>query len=113
MEIQEPGREADVESQRISRAIRDATFAAELERLRNALVGLPLDAATKRFRAPLLVLARAARQQEIPPERLIAELKAVLFRLPHFDARRAVERGEMMHQLVTIAINAYYDRTDD
>jgi hypothetical protein len=44
---------------------------------------------------------------------MIADLKAVLFRLPQFETRRAAERGEMMHQLVTVAINAYYGRTRD
>jgi hypothetical protein len=88
-------------------------FSSDLRICRDSLTALPSDGPTRRLRGPIVLLAQAARRQVIPPERMIADLKTVRFHLPHFEMRRAIERGDMMHQLVTAAINAYYARPDD
>ncbi|HTE44309.1 MAG TPA: hypothetical protein VK636_03605 [Gemmatimonadaceae bacterium] len=88
-------------------------FFSSVQTCRDVLARLPVAGPLKALRAPILALARIARQESVAPERFIAELKSVLFHLPQFEARRALERGEMMHQLMSVAINAYYGRQDD
>jgi hypothetical protein len=92
---------------------RSEDFSVELAACRHTLARLPADGPLKQLRNPIVQLAEGARRRGVSPERMIAELKGVLFRLPQFERRRAIERGDMMHQLITIAINAYYARNDD
>jgi hypothetical protein len=113
MEIQQHGPQAGVLKSSTSAAPSSPAFIAALDRCEVALTRIPADANVKRLRSPVILVAEAARNDRIAPERLIADLKAMLFRLPHFESRRAIERGDMMHQLITAAINAYYDRADD
>jgi hypothetical protein len=113
MEIQQHGRQTDVPKSSASAAPSSPAFIAALDGCEEALAHIPADAPVKRLRGPVIMVAEAARSDRIAPERLIADLKAMLFRLPHFESRRAIERGDMMHQLITAAINAYYDRADD
>ena len=91
----------------------NSSFAAELRICNDGLSAVPSDGPLKRLREPIVRLACAARRDNVTPEQMIVDLKTLLFRLPHFEIRRAIERGEMMHQLITVAINAYYARTDD
>jgi hypothetical protein len=88
-------------------------FSSDLRICHDALAAFPADGPLKPLRGPIVVVARAARNHGVTPERMIAELKPILFRLPQFEIRRAIDRGDMMHQLVTVAINAYYARPDD
>jgi hypothetical protein len=89
------------------------SYAMAMSTCREWLVQFAPDVPLKRLRGPIIAFAQSARGNEVPPEKMIADLKAVLFRLAQFETRRAAERGEMMHQLVTVAINAYYGRTHD
>lgn len=65
------------------------------------------------MRQPIAVLASVAYRGGTPPERLIADLKDVLARLPHFEAKNALARGDMMRDLVTFAITSYFARKAD
>lgn len=113
MEIQEPTHDTDDVNKRTNSSAPIGLFASGVRTCRDVLASLPVAGPVKALRTPILALARLAREERIAPERFIAELKTVLFHLPHFEARRALERGEMMHQLVGVAINEYYGRHSD
>jgi hypothetical protein len=68
----------------------------------------PADEPVREMRPTIAVLAARAKRNGVPAERLLKQLKELLFRLPHFGSRQPAERGAMMHQLVSVAIDAYY-----
>ena len=92
-----------------------AQFAVALNTCRRELLSTAtnVEAPYASMREPIAALASTAYRGGIPPERLIAELKELLARLPHYEARNASVRGDMMRDLVTLAITSYFARKAD
>jgi hypothetical protein len=85
-----------------------ARFIAAIESCQEALSCAHPDPLHAAMREPVARLALESRTCGVPPERMIAELKDVLARLPQFDVRDGNARGEMMRELVSLAITSYF-----
>jgi hypothetical protein len=64
------------------------------------------------LRRPIATFASVAARQEIPPERVLALFKSMVFRLPPVLRRNPEARDEMVSAVVTMAIQAYYSPDD-
>jgi hypothetical protein len=56
--------------------------------------------------------AALAYQEAMPPERTLAAFKDMIQSMPAVARRPADERGEIMRQLVQMAIHGYYGESD-
>jgi hypothetical protein len=72
-----------------------------------------LDVSAELCRDAVAAFAAEAHREDIPPERTIAVFKDMVSQLPAFRRVSPEYRGEVMQQLVQIAIDAYYGRRAD
>jgi hypothetical protein len=59
-------------------------------------------------RAPLHQLCRSARDEGVPPERLVVRLKQTIDAMPEFANARFDEQTEMRGRIVSFVIDAYF-----
>lgn len=85
-----------------------AEFATAIRVCSDTLRLMPSDPPYVELRQRITMLATSASRLEIPPERLLAELKRLLSELPRYEAKDLLARSEMMDDLITHAIESYF-----
>lgn len=88
-------------------------FARALTVCRDALTRDDANASYAMMREPIATLASMGCRAGVPPERVVADLKELLSRLPTFQAKDVLERSDMMGQVVTLAITSYFAKKAD
>jgi hypothetical protein len=71
---------------------------------RHVHVGAPID----ELRAALNALATVARRDDLPPERLLVELKQALNEVPALAGLEPLARSDILASVILRAIEAYY-----
>jgi len=103
----------DVERANSASIASSEQFAVAIVACRDVLLEASAEAPNPAMREAIATLAGMARRGGIPPERLLAELKDVLARLPQFEAQNVVARDDMVRDLVTCAIQSYFAQRAD
>jgi hypothetical protein len=86
-----------------------ATCRVELER---RLDGKNASGSPESLQGPIVAFAAAARSEKIPPQRVLAAFKEMVFRLPQVDRLDVDERTAVIRAIVTMTIEAYYGDCD-
>ena len=63
-------------------------------------------------RGPIVAFATAARQEGLPPERVLVLFKAMVVNVSALKHQDVEERTEVIRALVAMSIKAYYDQTE-
>jgi hypothetical protein len=85
------------------------SFATALQICRDALQDrVGLEQAAELCREAVAAFAAEAHREDIPPERTLAVFKDMVVQLPAYRRVSPEQRGEVIQQLVQVAIDAYY-----
>ena len=80
------------------------------EKLREQLAG---DFSPESLREPIRAFAALARREEMPPERVLALIKDMVRGVSRLESKTPGERADITTQFVQMAIQAYYDLSDE